>query len=91
MYKRPEKDGPNIVWNIPANSLVIPVAGEVSISGKVYRPGDCYMPKVFDGAVTRTIKAVPKQGSIILDLPFAKYAIINAKWRSTPGVSGELL
>ena len=81
IHRRTEREVIGPVWNIPANSLIIIVAGEVSIYGKTYRLGDICMPKVFEGNFARKIKVRPKRGTIILDLPFAKYALINAKWR----------
>jgi hypothetical protein len=79
------------LWDIPATSIVLVLCGEVTIFSKVYGPGECYFPKVFDGAMKRMLKVIPNKGAMILDMPFTKYALINKKYLKSPGANGELL
>ena len=75
----------------PATSIIIVLYGEVSVNSKVHGPGDCFFPKVFDGASKRMLKVVPKGSTMILDLSFTKYALLNKKYMQSPDADGELL
>ena len=80
-----------LIWMYPATSIIIVLYGEVAVNSKVHGPGDCFFPKLFDGASKRMLKVVPKGSTMILDLSFTKYAKINKIYMQSPDADGELL
>ena len=86
-----EKSDLPLIWMCPATSIIIVLYGEVSVNSKIHGPGDYFFPKVFDGDSKRMLKVVPKGSTMILDLSFTKYAILNNKYMRSPNADGELL
>ena len=64
-------------WQVPANSLLIPVVGEAVVSKKLYQIGDVAWPAVYDSQTPRVARVVPEQNTVLLELPFKDYVLIN--------------
>ena len=59
------------IWQVPANAIIIPIVGTISIRGKDFKIGDVVQPTNFSKYTSKLVTVEADEDAIILSFPFS--------------------